>query len=550
MRTETVIRNVTKEINGWFIAGILGAAGILLPIGYIFISLFRKPNENWAHIKDYLLKDYILGSLQLVLFAGGLAVVVGVTLAWLVAAYDFPLKRFFRWALVGPLAIPPYIAAYTYSSMLSYTGIVQKTLRNEWGIKPNPAWFDIMSMQGAVFIFTMFLFPYVYLITLAFLERQSASYVENARLLGRSPMAVFFRVVLPLTRPAIAAGLGLVAFEVLSDYGVASHFGIQTISVAIFQTWFGMYDVDSAMRLAAWLMVGIVGLFLLERLLRRHRSYHASTGKSRPLTPMKLNGLKAVLVTVLCLVILAISFVIPVIQMLQWAGWSYQEVLGVEFYRLTLNTVYVAAFATAVVLILSVITANVARTQRSALTYALAKSMTAGYSIPGAIIAIGVLAVFITLDQKLSPWYASMGWGENRLILSMSLVMMIVAYIIRFMATGYNAVESGFERIGNRYAEASRMLGLGMTRTFFKVDLFLIRGALGSGFVLTFVEIVKELPLALLLRPFNFETLATKTYQYASDEKIIEASIPSLLIICISLVSVFLIQQTGRNDRS
>jgi iron(III) transport system permease protein len=550
MRNKTVLRGIKKELNSWLIAVILGAAGILLPIGYIFVSLFHKPNENWAHIKDYLLKDYIIGSLQLVVFAGGLSVVVGVTLAWLVAAYDFPLKRFFRWALVGPLAIPPYIAAYTYSSMLSYTGIVQKTLRNEWGIKPDPAWFDIMSMRGAVFIFTMFLFPYVYLITHAFLERQSASYIENARLLGRSPIAVFFQVVLPLTRPAIAAGLGLVAFEVLSDYGVASHFGIQTISVAIFQTWFGMYDVDSAMRLAAWLMVGVVGLFLLERLLRRHRSFNTLAGKSRPLAPVRLIGMKAGLATALCSVILSVAFIIPVVQMIQWAGWSYEEVLNSEFMRLTFNTIYVAAMATAVVLILSVVTANVARTQRSALTYSLAKAMTAGYSIPGAIIAIGVLAVFITLDQQLSPWYASMGWGENKLVLSMSLIMMVVAYIIRFMATGYNAVESGFERIGNRYSEASRMLGLGMTRTFFKVDLFLIRGALGSGFVLTFVEIVKELPLALLLRPFNFDTLSTKTYQFASDEKIIEASIPSLLIIGISLISVFLIQQTGRNERS
>jgi iron(III) transport system permease protein len=550
METNKLTRSMKKETNGWLIAAVLGAAVILLPIGYIFISLFRKPNDNWMHIKEYLLKDYILGSLQLVLFAGGLSVLVGVTLAWLVAAYDFPMKRFFRWALAGPLAIPPYIAAYTYSNMLSYTGIVQSTLRNQWDIRPSQVWFDIMSMQGAVFIFTMFLYPYVYLITYAFLERQSSSYIENARLLGRGPLAVFFRIVVPISRPAIAGGLGLVAFEVLSDYGVASHFGLQTISVAIFQTWFGMYDVESAMRLAAWLMVGVVGLFLLERLLRRSRSFHASTGKTRPLMPQRMSGLKAAAAVVLCSGVLAVSFVIPVVQMLQWAVWSYEEVFSPAFLQLVWNTVKVAGLATIIVLILSVITANVARMQRSTLTYILSRGITAGYSIPGAIIAIGVLAVFIAMDALLSPWYGIMGWGEGRLILSMSIVMMVVAYIIRFMATGFNAVEAGFERVGNRYAEASRMLGHGMTRTFFKVDLHLIRGALGTGFVLTFVEIVKELPLALLLRPFNFETLATKTYQYASDEKIIEASIPSLFIISISLISVFLITQTGRKAES
>jgi iron(III) transport system permease protein len=550
MATNRFARSLKKETNGWLIAAMLGAAVILLPIGYIFISLFRKPNDNWMHIKEYLLKDYILGSLQLVLFAGGLSVLVGVTLAWLVAAHDFPMRRFFRWALAGPLAVPPYIAAYTYSNMLSYTGIVQSTLRNQWDIRPSQVWFDIMSMQGAVFIFTMFLYPYVYLITYAFLERQSSSYIENARLLGRGPLAVFFRIVIPISRPAIAGGLGLVAFEVLSDYGVASHFGLQTISVAIFQTWFGMYDVESAMRLAAWLMVGVVGLFLLERLLRRSRAFHASTGKTRPLMPQKLSGLKAATAVTLCSVVLAVSFVIPVVQMLQWAVWSYEEVFSAAFLQLVWNTVKVAGLATIIVLILSVITANVARMQRSTLTYVLSRGITAGYSIPGAIIAIGVLAVFIALDALLSPWYGIMGWGEGRLILSMSIIMMVVAYIIRFMATGFNAVEAGFERVGNRYAEASRMLGHGMTKTFFKVDLHLIRGALGTGFVLTFVEIVKELPLALLLRPFNFETLATKTYQYASDEKIIEASIPSLFIIGISLISVFLITQTGRKAES
>lgn len=548
MQLITVIRNVRKETNGWLLASLLGAAVILLPLGYILLSLFHKPNENWTHIKSYLLKDYVLNSVQLMVFTGFCTVMIGVTLAWLVSAYDFPLKRFFRWALVWPLAIPPYIAAYTYSHMMGYTGVIQKTLRNSFGVTPDPDYFDVMSMKGAVFIFTMFLFPYVYMITRAYLERQSASFIENARLLGRRPMSVFFRVVLPIARPAIAGGLSLVMFEVLSDYGVTSYFGIYTVSTAIFQTWFGMYDIDSAMRLAAWLMVGAVGLFVMERALRGRRSFHAMSGKFRPLTPHRLRGIFAFGAALFCLVVFSVSFLIPFVQLIQWAIWSYRDVLNDSFLKLTWNSIYVALVSAVIVMAASVITANVCRMKRSAFTLALSKIVTAGYSVPSAIIAIGVLALFIALDGWLAPIYGRMGLGEAPLVLSMSLLMMITAYAIRFMATGFNAVEAGYEKIGTQYAEASRLLGHGMTATFFKVDWKLVKGASATGFILTFVEMMKELPLALLLRPFNFETLATKTYQYANDEKIVEASIPSLFIICISILSIVMIMQTERKS--
>ncbi|MGG1597193.1 ABC transporter permease [Paenibacillus naphthalenovorans] len=550
MRFRTAIRNIKQHTNGWLYASLLGAVVVLLPIFTIFVSLFQPPNENWQHIKQYLLQDYVFQTVWLALFTCLFTVLLGVTLAWLIAAYDFPLRRFFRWALVLPLAVPPYIAAYTYSTMLSYTGIVQTTLRNEFGVMPNPEWFGIMSMRGAIFIFTMFLFPYVYMITRSYLEHQSGSYIENAALLGRKPFSIFLFIVLPISRPAIVGGVILVVFEVLSDYGVSSYYGIQTISVAIFQTWFGMYDVDSAVRLAAWLMAGVVGIFVVERLLRRQRSFAASTSKSRPLTPKKLKGIRAAAAFMFCGLMFACSFLIPVIQLIVWAAWSYDDVLTPAFFELTYNTIGLALTATAIIMVFSVITANVVRQQSNVLTYVLARSVTSGYSVPGAIIAIGVLALFIGLDQWLAPLYARMGLGKAPLVLSMSLVMLVVAYVVRFMATGYNAVEAGFEKIGMKYTEASRLLGLGMTKTFFKVDAPLIKGALFSGVILTFVEIMKELPLALLLRPFNFETLATKTYQYASDERIYEASIPSLFIIGVSMVSVIVFHQLGKRLNS
>jgi len=545
MGFKTLLRNIKLNTNGWLLISLIGVAVILLPIFSIFVSLFETPNENWEHIKQYLLANYVLYTIGLVLFTGLFTVIIGVTLAWLVAAYDFPLKRFFHWALVLPLSIPPYIAAYTYSAMLSYTGIVQTTLRS-FGITPNHKWFDIMSFPGAVFIFTFFLYPYVYILTRSYLERQSGSYVENAVLLGRTSFAIFFRIVLPISQPAIIGSLMLVIFEVISDYGVTSYFGIQTISTAIFQTWFGMYDVDSALRLSAWMMVGVVGLFLIERMLRFNRKYSASTSKSSQLVAKKLKGFSACAAVFFCGGVLAVSFLIPVIQLMVWASWTYGDVVTSAFFHLTLNTLMVAAIATAIIMFFAVVVANVVRLQPNRFSITLSKLILSGYSLPGAIIAVGVLTFFIALDEGIESMLLLLGRESVPLLLSMSLVMLIVAYVVRFMATGYNAVEAGFEKVGTVYTEASRTLGYGITRTFFKVDLALIKGALLGGTILTFVEIIKELPMALLLRPFNFETLATKTYQYASDERVIEAAIPSLFIITVSVISVLLFHNIGK----
>ena len=544
MKTELVKRNIKKEFNGWWIISLVGAVVILLPILFIFSSIFQEPNENWLQIQAYLLKNYVFNTFTLVVLTGILTAFLGVTLAWLTAAYDFPLKRFFRWGLILPLSIPTYIATYTYRTMLGYTGVVQSTFRNHFDYQMNPEWLTVSGIPGAVFIFSLFLYPYVFMITRAFLESQSTSYIESARLLGRKPLSVFFKVVLPLSRPAIVGGTVLVIYEVLGDYGVTSYLGIHTISTAIFQTWFRMYDVDSAMRLAAWLMVIIVGIFILERFLRQGRRYHLSN-KSKPLAPVKLKGMAGIAAFLYCGVVFLIGFLIPLVQLISWAILTFDKIWDSSFLTLINQTVYVAVISTVMILILSVVVANITRSH-STFSFILSKCVTTGYSIPGPIIAIGVLAIFIALDGVLAPVYSNMGLGEAPLILSLSLIMLIVGYFIRFMATGFNAVEIGFEKVGTKYMEASRMLGLGVTKTFFKVDLPLIKGSIISGFVLTFVEICKELPLALLLRPFNFETLATKTYQYANDEQIHEASIPSLLIIAISILSVIIIQMIGK----
>ena len=336
MKTELIKRKIKKEFNGWWIISLVGAVVILLPILFIFSSIFQEPNENWLHIRQYLLKNYVANTLILVVLTSIFTAFLGVTLAWLIAAYDFPLKRFFRWGLLLPLSIPTFIAIYTYRAMLGYTGVIQSTLRNHFDYRMNPEWLTVSGIPGAVFIFSLFLYPYVYIITRAFLESQSTSYIESARLLGRKPLAVFWKVVLPLSRPAIVGGVVLVIYEVLGDYGVTSYLGIHTISTAIFQTWFRMYDVDSAMRLAAWLMVIIVGIFILERLLRQGRRYHLSN-KSRPLVPVKLKGPARIAAFMYCGIIFLVGFLIPLVQLIAWAIMTFDKVWNSTFFTLTLS---------------------------------------------------------------------------------------------------------------------------------------------------------------------------------------------------------------------
>ena len=396
MKAELVKRNIKKEFNGWWIISLVGAVVILLPILFIFSSIFQEPNENWLQIQAYLLKNYVTNTFTLVVLTGILTAFLGVTLAWLTAAYDFPLKRFFRWGLILPLSIPTYIATYTYRTMLGYTGVVQSTFRNHFDYQINPEWLTVSGIPGAVFIFSLFLYPYVFMITRAFLESQSTSYIESARLLGRKPLSVFFKVVLPLSRPAIVGGTVLVIYEVLGDYGVTSYLGIHTISTAIFQTWFKMYDVDSAMRLAAWLMVIIVGIFILERFLRQGRRYHLSN-KSKPLAPVKLKGMAGIAAFLYCGVVFLIGFLIPLVQLIAWAILTFDKIWDASFFTLINQTVYVAVIATVMILILSVVVANITRSH-STFSFILSKCVTTGYSIPGPIIAIGVLAIFIALD--------------------------------------------------------------------------------------------------------------------------------------------------------
>lgn len=535
----TVFRSIRRRTSSWSILSILFTLLILSPALSIFVQIFEKPNENWAHIQEFLLKNYIQNTLTIVLFTGIFSILIGVSLAWLVTAYTFPLRRFFKWGLILPLAIPPYIGGYTYHGIVNYTGIVQSTLRNEFGIHANPVFFDILNIPGAIFVFTIFLYPYVYIITRAYLEQQSASLIENARLLGSGPLELFFRVIIPISRTAIIGGASLVILEVLNDYGVVSYFGIQVFTTAIFQAWFGMGDVGTAIKLAGILMSLVFLLLFFEKALRGRKQYSYSNAKVRPLEPVSLSRKKTTVLFAYVTVIFMLGFAIPFVQLFQWMLLTYEKVMSPEFTQLIANSVYVSMVSAFIIMAVALVIGNFTRLSDGILSKAISRVTVLGYSIPGAVIAIGVLTFFLWLDRRLNVLYEWLNI-DAPIILSLSLIMLIFAYVSRFLAIGFNPVDAGFDKIGRSFTEASRLLGKPLWQTFIQVDLPMIRSAVLGGYTLVFIEVMKELPLTLLLQPFNFYTLSTKAFQYANDEAVHEAALASILIIFISGLSIFI----------
>lgn len=544
------IRELKLNTNIWAMLSMVTILFITLPNLNILSNVFNEPNENWLHIKEFLLKEYVINTLIIVIFTGFFTVVIGTSLAWIISIYDFPFRSFLKWGLILPLTIPPYIAAYTYTGLINYTGLIQSTLRNKYNISVNQSYTDIMSIEGSIFIFTMFLFPYVYTITRAFIAKQSASLIETARVLGRSPLEIFWFVILPLSRAAIIGGTSLVILEVINDYGVVQYFGVTTFSTAIFKAWFSLSDVDTAIKLAGILMVIVFGILLLEKVLRGGKKYSYTTTKVRPITRIKLSGLKSVMAFGYSAIIFGLGFLIPSFQLIHWAIITYYRVFDATFLQLMLNSLLTASVASALIITIALIIANYSRISQSIISKIVARLTVMGYSIPGAVIAIGVIVFFIAIDNNLFWLYKWVKEDSVKLVLSTSIFMLIFAYVIRFIGIGFNSVESGFEKVGKKFFEASRTLGMSVTQTFFKVDVGMIAPAIFTGFILAFVDIMKELPLTLILRPFNFETLATKAYQYAGDELIQEASIPSLIIISISFISVYLFHRVADREEN
>ncbi|MBA4157829.1 MAG: iron ABC transporter permease [Gemmatimonadetes bacterium] len=525
-------------------AALLSVVLLSLPLLVIALGLLAPASETWSHVASTVLSDYMLNSARLVLGAGTLALVVGVSTAWLVTAYEFPGRRFFEWALILPLAVPAYIAAYTYAGMFDVTGPLQRFVRASVpALADEFLYLDVMNIGMVTLIFGFVLYPYVYLVSRASFARQSASLLEASRTLGHAPLATFRRVALPMARPAMAAGVALVAMEVLNDYGAVQYYGVTTFTTGIFRSWFGLGDLSSAIRLSAMLMVFVFGLLALERSQRGRAAFSGGNASERPVLRVRLGRGRALSAFSVCALPLLFGFGIPVAQLGYWASGTAASVIDRSFMQLVGNTFALAAAAAAVCVVIALLLTYAARLNPRPWLRRLSRVTVLGYSMPGAVVAVGVLVPFSWLDHRIDGVARATLGIPTGLLLSGTLVALVFAYTVRFMAVAFLPVESGFTRICGRVDDAARSLGASPSCALRKISLPLLRGTLLGAVILVFVDVLKELPLTLILRPFNFDTLATRAYQLATDEMIAVSANYALVIILAGVIPVVLLNR-------
>lgn len=498
----------------------------------IIVVAFQPAPSLLGHLIETVLGRYLLNTLALMVGVGILAGFFGVSSAWVVSRYEFQGRRLFDWLLVLPAAIPAYIIAYAYTDFLEFAGPLQTALRSALGVtSARDYWFfEIRSLGGAIVMMAAVLYPYVYIMSRTAFRQTSRTLFEAAMVSGRD---LFYQVGLPLARPAIIAGLALVLMEVISDFGTVEYFAVDTLTLGIFNVWLGMNNMPAAAQLSLVALIVILGLLGTEIYARSRRSFQNLSNTKRGVPRIALPKNKRFMAYMICGLPVAIGFVIPVLILISFLSNGVGEAAASQFFTLLGNNLKVSAFAAFGILSVALIIGLLSHYQLGKGARILALIASTGYAFPGTILAIGVLGF--------------MG-GVNHLMnlvggpyLSGGLLALVIGYMVRFHAVGYGAVETGIGRVPRHLFEASTVLGKSFMQSLSRVVLPIISPSVGAGILLVFVDVMKELPMTLLLRPFNFETFATFTYQFAKDEMIEQAALPALMIVLTGLIPVILL---------
>jgi iron(III) transport system permease protein len=544
-----VPENARKAGVSWLSAGAtLLAFAVALPIVVIALNLLIPRGETWRHLAATVLPEYVANTALLAAGVGALACLTGAGCAWLTAVCRFPLSRFFGWALILPLATPAYVMAYVYTDFLQFSGPLQSGLRSLTGWQAGQYWFpDVRSLGGAVFVLAFVLYPYVYLLArTAFLEQPAAA-LESARMLGHGPWASFARIALPLARPGIVAGTALCLMEALADYGAVAYFGVDTFSTGIFRAWFSLGDLVAAAQLGALLLAGVAAVLMLERLARGRAAYHTA-GKKRDLL-YELRGARAVGAVVACSIPLIAGFILPAGLLLRLAIQEPQSAMGGRFLRLAWNSFTLAGGAALLAVSCALLIAYAMRIRPGLLTRFGSRVAGLGYAAPGVVIAVGVMVPLAALDRWIAGLFAVLGsatgGAPGLLAFSGTVGAMLYAYLVRFLSVALQSVEAGLGTIRRSMDEAARSLGASPAATLARVHAPLLARSLVSATLLVFVDVMKELPATLALRPFGFDTLAVQTFNLAKDERLAEASIPALAIVLVGLIPVYLLARAA-----
>lgn len=533
--------------SGWLAGAALIGLAVLAPVLTLVWWALGGDLSHWRHLATYVLPQALANTAALLAGVGVLVTLLGTGAAWLVTAYEFPSRRALTWALLLPLAVPTYIIAFAYLDLLHPIGPVQGAIRALLGYD-SPRQFrlpDLRSIYGAIFVLGFVLYPYVYLSTRVMFMTQAASLLEAARTLGAGRYAVFFRVALPLARPAIVVGVSLALLETLNDIGASEFLGVQTLTVSVYTTWVTRSDLAGAAQIALTMLAIVIGLILLERHGRKRQRY-ANTQRMRPMQPRRLRGPAALLALVLGWIPVLVGFVAPALYLVVETYKRLHLVGGVSSQLLNGlgNTLIVAFSATVVTLVCGLIVAWAGRTLRESAGFnpgrACARVASLGYAVPGTVLAIGLLTPFVWIDTAVATVF-----GGNGLFLMGSMAALVCAYAIRFLAISTGALEAGLARIPPSLEQASRLLGESSAGTLRRVHLPLLRPALAASALLVFVDAMKELPATLLLRPMNFDTLATWLYAEAARGTYEEGAVAALAIVLAGLLPVILLARTN-----
>lgn len=536
--------------DGWLIAAWLVAAAMLLPLLSLAWTAAQGSTGLWSHIAVYVLPQAAINTVLLLAGVGVLVVAIGTGCAWLVSAYDFPGRGLLSWALLLPLAVPTYIVAFAYLDLLHPLGPVQGALRALLGYD-GPRDFrlpDLRSLPGCIVLLGFVLYPYVYLTARAMFMTQAASLVEAARSMGAGGRALFLRVALPLARPAIAVGAALALLETLNDIGASEFLGVQTLTVSIYSTWITRSDLPGAAQIAVAMLLLVVAVLALERYGRRRQRY-ATTQRPRPIRPQRLRGVRAGVALGLCALPVLVGFLAPAGFLLveSWQRFNGQGV-SPQLLDSAWNTVRIAVLATLATVAAGLVLAwalRLAQARRSArMAGAAMRIGSLGYALPGTVLAIALLAPLAWFDAGASALLAPLG-VEPRMLLMGSAAALVLAYMLRFLAIAAGGIEAGMTRIPLSLDQAARGLGAGTGGMLRRVHLPLLRPALAAAALLVFVDTMKELPATLLLRPLNFETLATWLYAEAVRGTYEEGAVAALLIVLIGLLPVALLARAG-----
>lgn len=521
-----------------------------IPIIVICGSLFFPAKDVWAHLLDTVLIDYIFNSFTLLIGVGCISLILGVIPAWLITMYKFPMSRYLEWALLLPMSMPAYIIAYSYTGAFDASGPIQEAIRDLTGWGYNDYWFpEVRSLGGAVAMLSFVLYPYIYLLSRASFIEQSVCVLEVSRTLGCNTIGSFTRVALPLARPAIIVGLSLVLMETLADYGTVQYFGVSAFTTGIFRTWFGMDNSLVASQLSALLLLFVVVFIYLERRSRKQLTYHHTSNRYSPLLKQKLKGSDALFAFFVCFIPLLVGFIIPAGFLFHWAIETYSELFNKNFYILLLNTMMLAFITALLALSIALFLGYVNRNSCSVINRFLVRFVSMGYAIPGTVVAVGVLIPFVWIDNRLDEFLRLHFSISSGLLISGTLFILVFAYLVRFLAVSINTVEAALGKIKPEMDEIAKTNGLSQTGIVKKIHMPIMKGSLLTALLLVFVEVLKELPATLILRPFNFNTLAVRTYELANEERLADAAIPALAIVIIGIIPVIMISNSISKSR-